>query len=45
MIECWVEITGGLGMRKNKFCLDFNLERFREKPIFNFDLKCGPKCS
>ena len=45
MIKCWVEIRRGLGLRKNNFRLDSNLERIREKSILILGLKCGPKFS
>ena len=44
-IKCRVEIMRGLGLGKNKFHLDFNLKRFKEKSILTLGLKCGPKFS
>ena len=45
MIECRVKIRRGLGLRKNKFRLDFNLERLRENLIFNLGLEYVPERS
>ena len=41
-IECWVEIMRGLGLRKNNFHLDSNLERIIAKSILILGSKCGP---